>query len=95
MGKEQPNTKRKKVKDFTYENRVAMETLIRQLWPRGKHFKCKELANLMQRQCRSVKNEYLRAKVTNKTSELLEYETYSATVAQEKQTSSTFKKGPE
>jgi IS30 family transposase len=71
-----------------------METLIRQFWPRGKHFKWKELATRMERDWRSVKNEYLRGKVTNKTSELVEYETYSAIVAQEKTNLRNAQKGP-
>jgi len=48
------------MKDLTYENRVAMETLIRQHWPSGKNFKWQELARLKQRTWRSVKNEYRR-----------------------------------
>jgi len=94
MGKEQPNTKRKKVKDLTYENRVAMETLIRQHRPRAKHPAWQELATRMQRPWRSIKNEYQRGKVTNKTSDLIEYETYSATVAQEKTHLINAQKGP-
>ena len=94
MGNTQPTTKRKKVKDFTYENRVAMETIIRQNRPRGKKTKWSELARRMGRGCRSVKNEYMRGRISNKTSELVEYETYSATVAQEKTNLINAQKGP-
>jgi IS30 family transposase len=94
MRQEQPTTKRTKVKDFTYKERVAMETLIRHHCPRGKTITWAELARLLQRHWRSVKNEYERGKTTNKTSELVEYTTYSATVAQEKTNAILAQKGP-
>jgi IS30 family transposase len=48
----------------------------------------------MQRDWRSVKNEYERGRPTNKTSDLVEYPTYSAIVAQEKTNAILAQKGP-
>jgi IS30 family transposase len=83
------------VKDFTHNDRIAMETILRQGWPKGKKFTWAELARRMGRHWRSVKNEYERGKTTNKTSELVEYDTYSAIVAQEKTNQILAQKGPQ
>ena len=95
MKQEQCTKKRKKAKHFTYKERVSMESYIREHWPRGKKIVWVRLAELMGKNWRSVKNEYFRGLVVNKTSELVEYQTYSAETAEQRTAEINSQKGPQ
>lgn len=65
-------------KHFTYEDRVRMETYIREYWPRGRKIVWARLGRLMNRSGKSIQREYQQGKATNKGTYLADYETYSA-----------------
>ena len=70
--------RRKKATHLTYRDRTDIETIIRMHWPYGKRIVWAQLGRYMGRSWRIVRTEYLRGRVTNRNSELVEYNTYSA-----------------
>ncbi|MEI7672843.1 MAG: IS30 family transposase [Deltaproteobacteria bacterium] len=93
---EQPkSTKcRKKATHPTYRDRTDLETIIRTHWPHGKRIVWAQLGRHMGRSWRSVRAEYLRGRVINRTSELVEYNTYSAEKGQDEANALAANKGP-
>ena len=93
---EQPNSskRRKKATHLTYRDRTDIETLIRVHWPHGKRIVWAQLGRHMGRSWRNVRSEYLRGQVTNQTSELVEYKTYSAEKGQAEADVLSANKGP-
>ena len=79
----QSSTKRAGMKHFTWQDRNIMETLVRRKWPFKRKVCWAQLGRDMGRPWRSVKDEYLRGKVTNLGKELEPYETYSAEKGQQ------------
>ena len=71
-------TKRKGTKHLTWEDRNKMQTVTRKRWPFKKRVCWAELGREMGRSARSVRNEYLRGKVTLIGRNLEPYEAYSA-----------------
>ena len=70
--------RRKKATHLTFRDRTDIETIIRINWPHGKRIVWAQLGRYMGRSWRIVKSEYLRGRVINRDSELVEYKTYSA-----------------
>ena len=94
MRRGQCSKTRAKVKHFTYQDRVAMESYIRRRWPHGKRVIWAELGRYMARGWRGVRAEYLRGLVVNVTGELVEYKAYSAVAAEEAARRRDANKGP-
>jgi len=84
----------KKATHLTYRDRTDMETIIRMNWPYGQRIIWAELGRYMDRSWRSVRTEYLRGRVTNRTSELVDFNTYSAEKGQDEADALAANKGP-
>ena len=86
--------RRKKATHLTFRDRTDIETIIRINWPHGKRIVWAQLGRYMGRSWRIVKSEYLRGRVINRDSELVEYKTYSAEKGQAEADALAANKGP-
>ena len=84
------NTKSKKGKHLNYEERLSIE----RWWNREKKSKA-EIARLLERSEKTIRNEIKRGLTINLTSELIEIEVYSADIAQAKYAYNLSGKGPD
>jgi IS30 family transposase len=83
MKQGEDTTKRAGVKHFTWEERNNMQTVVKRKWPFKRTPCWVELGRDLGRSARSVRNEYLRGKVTLLGRELEPYEAYSAEKGQQ------------
>lgn len=81
-------------KHFTYEQRVRMDTLIRDKWPRGKKVNFAKLGRLMGKARTTVRREYARGEVANKDSQERWFRTYSAEAGRQDANARGQDKGP-
>jgi len=86
--------RRKKATHLTFRDRTAIETIIRMNWPHGRRIVWAQLGRYMDRSWRIVKAEYLRGRVINRDSALIEYFTYSAEKGQARADLLAANKGP-
>ena len=86
--------RRKKATHLTYRDRTEIETIIRMHWPLGRRIVWAQLGRYIGRSWRGVRTEYLRGRVANRTSELVEYNTYSAEKGQDEADALAANKGP-
>ena len=84
------NTKNKKGKHLNYEERL----LIERWWNRDKKSKV-EIADLLDRSYKTIREEIKRGLTINLTTDLIEIEVYSADIAQAKYEYNLTGKGPE
>ena len=84
------NIKNKKGKHLNYEERLSIE----RWWNRDKKSKV-EIARLLDRSEKTIRNEIKRGLTTNLTTDLIMIEVYSADIAQEKYEYNLTGKGPE
>ena len=93
---EQPDgiKRRKKATHLTYRDRTDIETIIRTHWPYGRRIIWAQLGRYMGRSWRIVRTEYRRGRVTNRSSDLVEYDTYSAEKGQAGADALAANKGP-
>ena len=93
MGQEYNNTSSRRGKHFNWEERLILERMIRK---KGKdRIRIKQLASILGRCERSIRRELNRGAVRLRNSDLSEYQTYSADIAQGKARRELEAKGPE